>query len=149
MLRWQARSFIGFCVFFECVAVVGCGPSRPTVERTPTRVNLERLGAAYSRASQALHRPPVNQEELLPFLKQQGNPEEILRSTNDGQDFVIVWGVDSVTFKGKGNEVPVIAYEKSGKDGIRHVLRAPHEIFLLSEAELRAATFPAGYTLPF
>ena len=77
--------------------------------------------------------------------------KENLISPNDGEEFQIVWGVQVVNQNSKKNEVPVLAFEKRGKDGKRHrYLRGRLRIsVLLTEEELKAAVCPPGYTLPF
>ncbi len=85
----------------------------------------------------------------MPYLEQQGNPAEILHSPNDDADFEIVWNVELRQLKAKGNDIPVVAYEKRGKDGKRFVLRGRSEILELTESSLKSATFPAGYNFPF
>jgi hypothetical protein len=92
-----------------------------------------------------LNRPPANAKELLPFVQEMGKPADILRSPNDGQDFVVVWGVELRKLKETGNAVPVVAYEKVGKDGKRHVLRGRADVVLMTDGELKGAVFPSGY----
>lgn len=134
-------------VFLAWCAALGCGaPGTPVDKVDPTAKNLDRIGDAYVRATMTLRRPPENLQELEPVLAMQGKPEDILRSPNDGEDFVIVWGVELRRLKAQGNAVPVVAYEKKGKDGKRYVLRGRAEVILLTDGQLKAATFPAGYT---
>lgn len=116
---------------------------------TPNAKNLEKIGDAYVRASNTLRHPPNNLEELLPSLNDFGKPEEILVSSVDGQKFEIVWGVELRMLQAKGNDIPIIAYERNGKDGKRNVLRGRSEVLLLSESKLKSGKFPEGYKFPF
>jgi hypothetical protein len=131
-----------------CVAGVGCGGARPE-PASPAGQHLERIGNAYLRATIGFNHPPANEKELLPFLREQGKPEELLRSPADGEPFVLVWGVELRRLTATGNDVPVVAYEKTGKDGKRHVLRGRADVSLLTDRELKNATFPKGYLFPF
>lgn len=127
----------------------GCGGNaeRPTPPQItdPTHLALEKIGNAYVRVQGV----PKSKADLLPILKSFGKPEDILKSPNDGQEFVIVYGVELRMMKATGNDVPVVAFEKTGKDGKRFVLRGRDAVSQLSDAELRGATFPQGYKLPF
>ena len=147
----QVRSIRIWCVLFVCLSPVGCGKKGPSTEPlTPTEENLETIGEAYTRATIRLNRPPENLNDLLPSLREgRGKPDELLRSPNDGENFEIVWGVELRMLKAKGNDIPVIAYEKKGKGGKRHVLRGRSGLLVLTETELRSAKFPEGYKLSF
>jgi hypothetical protein len=129
------------------LAAAGCSAGTPADPSDPTRQNLDKLGVAYLRATMKLNRPPANLKELMPLLQEfdRSKPEQILHSPNDGQDFVIVWGVELRKMMATGNAVPIVAYEKAGKDGKRYVLRGRADVVLMSDGELRGATFPSGY----
>jgi hypothetical protein len=138
------------CLLCACLCAVGCGRQRPAEEPlTPTRANLIKIGASYTNATFSLNHPPANRAEFLKFVKQQGNPDDVLRSPGDKEDFVIVYGVDLRNLKATGDDVPILAYEKRGTDGKRHVLRGRSEVLLMTENELKAAAFPPGYTPSF
>lgn len=143
--------FVSCHALVTCALALGCNRGG-NVERdppTPTERQLESIGDAYVRATIKLDHPPGSLTELMPWLKEQGNPEEILRSPNDGQNFEIVWGVELRRLKARGSDIPIIAYERLGKDGTRHVLRGRSEVLRMSESELRSAKFPDGYSFPF
>jgi len=146
--------FTGFwCLLLGCLAAAGCNSSTgtppPADEETPTSKNLDRIGDAYQRANIRLNHPPANLDDLLQDLREQGKPDELLRSPNDGEKYEIVWGVELRRLKAQGNDVPVVAYEKRGKDGRRYVLRGAHDIKICSESQLKGAKFPPGYVFPF
>jgi|GEM_PF-283481 len=151
MLLQTGARFIAGHVFVACMLALGCNRTN-NVERdppTPTERQLESIGDAYVRATIKLDHPPGSLPELMPWLKEQGNPEEILRSPNDGQNFEIVWKVELRRLKARGSDVPIVAYERLGKDGTRHVLRGRSEVLRVSESELKSAKFPDGYQFPF
>jgi hypothetical protein len=104
------------------------------------------IGRVYLRAGQKLGRPPANLKELLPTFPEPAKAPELLKSPNDGEDFVIVWGVDLRTPGKTGNEIPIVAYEKKGNGGKRHVLRGYGDVILMTDGQLRGAAFPPGYT---
>ena len=139
----------GCLLLLACLAAVGCGPSGVIPEANdPTRGNLAKLGQAYIRATINLNHPPENYEQLRPFLQEQGDPDQILVSPHDGEQFIIVWGVELRRLKAQGDAVPVIAYEQHGKDGRRYVLRGSRDPVILTDSQFRSAVFPEGYTPP-
>jgi hypothetical protein len=87
-----------------------------------TAIQLRSVASAYSAAGIKLGRPPKSMEELKPFLKQVGDPDQIMRSTHDGQPFEIVWGVDPDQSGAAPGATLVFAYEKQGSGGKRWVL---------------------------
>jgi hypothetical protein len=150
MLPFRAKPLGAGCVVCAVLVAAGCGKSRTTELESPTAEKLRTLHDVYQRANIRLGRPPASMADLLPEFKEQGkNPAEVLRSPNDGADFEIVWGVELRRLKARGDDVPVIAFEKHGKDGKRHVLRARERVDELTDGELRSAKFPDGYYLPF
>ena len=136
-----------FMVILFSFSLLGCGGSQKesSLPTDPTYLALEKLGHAYIR----IDPPPQQTAELAAALKSFGKPEEILKSPNDGHEFIIVYGVKLQMLKATGNEVPVVAFEKFGKDGKRYVLRGRNGITQLTDDELRDAKFPDGYKLPF
>lgn len=132
-------------LFVFCL--LGCGGSQKesSLPTDPTYLALEKIGNAYIR----IDPPPQKKSDLVAALKTFGKPEEILKSPNDGHEFIIVYGVKLHMLKATGNDIPVVAFEKFGKDGKRYVLRGRNGITQLTDAELREAKFPDGYKLPF
>lgn len=131
-------------------AAAGCGSSRPIAGGVDvSRQNLQKIGAAYVKATTQLKRPPEKSDDLLPFLTSDtrpGDPLSVLRSPNDGENYVIVWGVDVRKLVMNRNKTRVIiAYEKWGKEGVRYVLKAPNHVVALSEEQFTKASFPPGH----
>ena len=140
--------------FAFALAAAGCGDGVRYVEpTTPPSENQQRLnyiGDAYLRSTMRLNRAPKSVAELAPTFKSLGlKGEDFLKSADDGKPFEIVWGSDLRSLQGSGSEIPIIAFERDGKDGKRHVLRGRSEVLLMSESELRSGKFPDGYKLPF
>jgi hypothetical protein len=138
-----------FPILLAALSLAGCF-SRKVVNRptTPTEDRLYKIGKAYQRASSRLNRAPVDFEELQPDLEP-GDSEDLLRSPNDGEPFVILWGVDYRTLPPNPKSPhTVAAYEQRGTNGKRYVLRFPLEVAHLSNEELGKAVFPPGHSPP-
>jgi hypothetical protein len=105
-------------------AALGCSSSQSPVAHnaTPAEENLKKIGVAYRDALARLHHPPTSLAELQPFLKSQGNPDEILRSPGDGELYKIVWSVPVMRPSPEMKNHPVLAYEAKGTNGKRYVL---------------------------
>jgi len=130
--------------------IIGCGSATPPSAATDKSYeNLQQIGAAYSQAAMKLGRPPTSDKELHEFLQNApGNPDPatVLRSPDDNENYVIVWGVDfSQLARSTGNVDVVLAYERRGKNGKRHVLKPPSIVALLTDTEFQAAKFPPGH----
>src|SRR6202023_4359151 len=93
----------------------------------PSLYQLRTIGSAWRWATDELGHAPQNKEELMLYLKDAAkgydNPADILRSKVDGEEFVIHWGVDNRNAPPNPDSIPVLAYEKHGKDGKRAVLQ--------------------------
>jgi hypothetical protein len=125
------------------VILIGSGCRSTTSKAVPeSSRNLRCIRDAYLKATEKLERPPANLQELMPFLKEEGEPDQILRSPEDGQDYVIHWGADA-----NANPAVVLAYEKQGKDGRRYVLWGPI-VWFLSDEELKQKPFPPEHPCP-
>lgn len=143
MNRFAAFGMV--CFALGAAGLVGC--SSQTVEHPPVHQNLKKIGIAYIQATEKLNRAPANLKDLMPFLKDQGDPDQLLKSPGDGENFVIVWNVDHRAYASKGEQLPVIVYEKTGSDGMRYVLRVNRTLRLTNE-EFQKAPFPQGHKPP-
>jgi hypothetical protein len=136
-----------FMSILPIVILAGCGsgdkPSAITTD--PTIISLDKLGGAYIRGTP----PPKTKAELLAIFKSCNHPKELLISPSDGQEFIIVYGVELKGLKVTGAQLPIVAFEKSGKDGKRYALRGMNTVVQLTEAELKSSVFPEGYKFPF
>ena len=144
---------LGLMIF---VGSFGCGHSTPKPpEISPAMTQLYAIQRAYIDATISYNRPPSNKDELAPYLKDPADrektakPEDILISATDGEEFVIHWGFDfrHEDLSGDTTQWPVLAYEKTGKDGKRLV----SQIRVVREAtaeQLAAPPFPEGFRPP-
>ncbi len=148
--RGMRRRSLWWCfpLLLGALALAGCSRTVVNKATTPTEDRLYKLGKAYQRASSRLNRAPVDFEELRPDLEP-GDSDELLRSPNDGEPFVILWGVDFRALP-PSPKAPhtVAAYEQRGSNGKRYVLRFPLEVAHLSKEELGKAVFPPGHGPP-
>jgi hypothetical protein len=124
---------------FVALFAIGCGTREAESAVQPTVANLRSVRNAYFDARQALDRPPNSKEELVPYLKKFGDPAELLRSPDDGEDFVIVFGTDPMA-----PESYVWAYERSGRGGSRWMIRDRH-IQRMANETLAKLPFPPGH----
>jgi hypothetical protein len=141
--------------FIVCtlVALGMCGGCRkadpPSAQDDKSIERLQQIWAAYSQAAGKLGRPPANAMELHEFLKNApGNPapEDVLRSPDDNENYVIIYGVDfGQLARTTGNVDVVIAYEAKGKNGKRHVLKPQSIVRVVTDAEFQALKFPPGH----
>ena len=102
---------------------IGCSTGPHVVRLTRSEENLKHIAMAFTDAyEQNGDRAPKNVEELTPFLKPFGNPEEMLVSPNDRLPYVIVWGArptgGPTDYKGM---FPILAYEAKGAGSQRAV----------------------------
>jgi hypothetical protein len=148
---------VGLVVVFSGA---GCSKSKAP-DRPMAAAQLSAIGRAYFEATEEMGHPPRNKEELMKYIKMTkknpDNPEEsvtvdaaeVLRSTNDNEDFVILWDVDVTKFdlSGRPSALPVLAYEKNGKDGKRYVLQIRHPSHVTDE-KLESLPFPPGHKFP-
>lgn len=150
--RWL-RPEDSLCCFVLLAALAllsGCGSSQPVVfEEDTSRQNLQRIGVAYAQVSATLGRPPQDIQELRAAVQEgpdQPPAADILRSPNDGEDYVVVLNVDFRQLAAaRGNVDVVLAYEKHGKGGRRYVLKPPSHVLVMSDEEFKAASFPPGH----
>ena len=132
---------------FLIFMLLGCGgQEKPsTITTDPTVIALDKLGSAYIRGTP----PPKTKAELLSILKSCNHPKGLLISPSDGQEFIIVYSVELKGLKVTGAQLPIVAFEKTGKDGKRYALRGMNTVVQLTEAELKSSVFPDGYKFPF
>lgn len=120
---------------FLAVAPTGCssGGGRGVPELNAEEEAIVHVGMAYRESSNALKRPPKTVEELKPYLKKYGDPDQVLTSPNDGQRYHIVWGAVA-TRPTKGNQV-FLVYEEAGKNGKRYAVDMKLKVYHLKDTE--------------
>jgi len=125
----------------------GCGsPAPKDVPTIPAQGNLRTLALGYANATKSLKHPPKNVEELKPFLKELGDPAELLKSPTDGVELAIGWGTDIM--KQKDGQFVIWAYDKSPHgENKRWVIRGrfPAE---LTEEQIQSSVFAPGLKKP-
>jgi hypothetical protein len=141
--RGVIRSLAHVIALLTVILCAGCS-APPEAEISGPRKSLRAINTAYIRATDKLDRGPANLKELLPYVKQQGDPDQLLRSTDDNEAFVIIWGVDYRKYAAEKKKAPVIAYEKTGQGGKRYVLRG-RAVLHMTDEEFRQAPFPPGH----
>jgi hypothetical protein len=141
----DVRALATVLLFFT---VVGCSSKHADQHLSETEDHLYAFGKAYIQASVQLNRGPKSISEIKSFLPADA-PSDLLRSPNDGEEFVILWGVDFNKLPPvDGDPYYIGAYEKTGKNGKRYVLRFPIGVVSMTDDELKTARFPSGHKPP-
>jgi hypothetical protein len=130
------------------VGLAGCFSSDPyVVPMTASEKNLTTIVVAYTDANEELGHAPKNVEELKPFLKKYGDPDQLLTSPNDHSPYVVIWGADPT--RGGPTEYqqmwPILAYEHKGSGGKRAVADIRGHPLLVPEADMSKLTFAGGH----
>ena len=98
------------------LALSGCSHGGDGRELTPVEDRLVKIAHAYSNATMQLKRAPKELAEIRPYFD--GAADEITRSPNDGEEFVILWGVEYNKLPVRREDpFTVAAYEKRGGRG--------------------------------
>ena len=120
----------------------GCGGS--TASSPPEAVkDFQEIARAYDMIVAGKNRPPKTVDELREILLELhtyhtvGDPAEALRSSRDGEQYVIVMGVNF----GAVVSGDILAYEKKGKEGKRFVLRLSRNVDEVTDEEFARSTF--------
>ena len=113
-------------VVVALVVGAGCSSTNHDKSLSETEEHLYTIGKAYIQASSMLDRGPKNFDEIKSFLPANAS-SDLFVSPDDGQDFVILWGVDFNKLPPTGRNVYYVgAYEKTGKGGRRVRPPFPH-----------------------
>ena len=141
-----SRAWRPIAAFALMWLVAGCGGSGPVKsEVAPSNENLRAVVKSYFQAMHALERPPHSKDEIVPYLKKFGDPTQLLRSPDDGENYVIIYGFDPLDPKLVQN---VWAYETRGKDGRRFAVQGRNVIHI-DDAAFRNKTFAPGHRPAF
>jgi hypothetical protein len=124
-------------------SLTGCGSSGvKVVPLSDSEKKLTHVALAYLDAHSRLGHAPKNAEELKPFLKVFGDPDDLLISPNDGQPYVVVWGANPAggptEYKGM---FPILAYEQKGTGGKRAVTDIRGRPLTVPEEDFQKLTF--------
>jgi len=131
---------------FAALLAAGCSSeSTAPKPQEPIQVHLLAIGTAYIKTAQKLGRPPKNVADIRPALQEAGDPDQLLRSPIDGEEFVIIWGINPFDVPPSDKGLPVLVYEKKGKDGKRYVLQLPTLVVAKTDEELKKAYFPGDH----
>jgi hypothetical protein len=141
---WLVRVVVPMALIVCAGLLVTRRPAAPpTNSELDSAQRLHRIGLAINDATARLGHPPADVGDLWPFLQENGDPDQLIVSPDDGQRYVILWGVDVRTVDPEA----VLAYERLGSGGMRYVLTAT-TVKRLSGGELDRAEFPAGFGPP-
>src|SRR5262245_38578597 len=131
-MRRLSRTVLYLIGLLMGTAPTGCAP-KPNIILTPKAThNIHYVVTGYVEAESRLGHPPKNAEELKPFLKIFGDPDEVLVSPNDGLPFVVRYGTKVTNING----FPIVAYEQKGQDGKRYVANTQVRVWQVTEGEL-------------
>jgi hypothetical protein len=145
MPRQVVRSAFGGCVALIVLGLAGCGHKPPPEPaKGSAQANLEAILNSYRKASNELKRPPKSLDEFKSYLKQYGDPEQLLISPRDGQPFVLVLGTDIWEEPSPTNPL-IIAYEKEGKDGRRFAVMPMGAVIPYTADEMAKFRYAAGH----
>ena len=140
--------FLKAGVLLVLIGLAGCSKKKKADQLDPSEERLLKIGRAYVQACHRLQRAPKNVEEIKPDIAG-GFTDDLLRSENDGEPFVILWGVDYTQLPSQPNDpFTVGGYEKHGIGGKRYVLRFPIGAVRMTDDELKKAVFPPGHQPP-
>jgi hypothetical protein len=142
--RRGRRALVGL-LSLMAVSAAGCSQGVVTSAIPPTVESLRAVRDSYFGARRALNRPPRSKEELLPHLKKYGDPADLLRSPDDGEEFVIVYGTEPLANDSINN---VWAYERHGKGGGRWSIRG-RNVQRIANDEFIKASFPPNHKPAF
>ena len=125
----------------------GCGSSGPIIlPQSDAEKNLTNIVLAYLDAQEEIHHNPKNAEEIKPFLKRFGDPNQILVSPTDGEPYVVVWGAGLQGGPTPYHQMfPIIAYEKKGSGGKRAIVDVRGRTMTVPNEDFTQLTFVGGH----
>ncbi len=127
--------------------LTGCGSGTNVIPLTSSEKNLTYIALAYVDAHSQLRHGPKNADELKPFLKPYGEPDQLLVSPSDGEPYVVVWGADPS--RGGPTEYkqmfPILAYERKGVGGRRAVTDIRGRPMTVPDEDFAKLTFVKGH----
>ena len=137
-----------WCAFLLCCFLTTAGCETPPVsseQQGDVYGQMNSIQACYLQYVMQRNRAPKSPDELLPLLKQVGvTGPDVFRSSRDGEDFVIFWGVKPDFTSGDNT---VIGHEASGVDD-QWIVMTSMGVVSMSDAEFKSAKFPTGHSAP-
>jgi hypothetical protein len=146
MLRSFLPALAAISLLWAVVVAAGCSGAPKSTEDENT-TDLREIAKAYSVTISAHRRPPKSLDEIKSVLADLheanlvGKPEDVLKSSRDGQPYVIILGADL----GATRSGEVLAYEKKGAGGKRYVLSMDFNVGQISDADFAKANFAMGH----
>jgi hypothetical protein len=125
------------------LAPAGCS-EKPKFQENKAADHLRKIAIAFDNFNHGKGHPPKDAEDIKPILKllsPKENPDDVLRSPNDGEPYEILWGVNLERQTEFG---AIFAHEKKGVDGKRYVITVSRLVSQMTDAELQGATFARG-----
>jgi hypothetical protein len=134
---------IKLCLTLAILSLVGCQRTPSSVVHTPPDTSaLRGIIRYYATVTAEKGRPPENMDDLKAVLAPvTDEPEQYLRSTRDGEEFVVVWG----QHLNQLSPDTIIAYERKGVDGKRLVLDLNSMVREVTLEEFSKLKFPKGH----
>jgi hypothetical protein len=111
--------FAGAATLGAVLLMAGCGERTFTPAKDSEHLTM--IAQAYVDALKA-GKPPADAVALRPFLTKLGDADVLLKSPEDGQPYVVYWGVDWREAPVPRLPAPIVAHQRDGKNGRRHVL---------------------------
>jgi hypothetical protein len=131
---------------FGCASLllaVSLGCQRGNSTPVPSDPSMMRGVVSTYRTAMSMHgKPPESMDDMKQVLAPlSDDPGQYLRSKRDGQNFVIIWGLNL-------DAVPadvVVAYEQTGVDGKRMVVTPTGDVREVSAEEFAKLKFPKDH----
>jgi hypothetical protein len=120
----------------------GCA-EKPKFQENKAADHLRKIATAFTMGPYA-GGIPKNAAELKALLKQlspKEDPDELLRSPNDGEPYEIMWGAN---FDRQTDINAIFAHEKKGVDGKRFVINVARIVSQMTDAEFAGANVAHG-----
>ena len=120
--------------------VIGCSSAANRGELSKEEQAIVNVALAYRDASNELQRGPTSENEIKPYLKKYGDPDQLLVSPNDGQRYQFTWGI--IPARPSKNVVGkrFLVFEKTGKDGKRYAVDLMLKVHHLNDSEFTNST---------
>jgi hypothetical protein len=142
---WIRRSLLLMLATALC-PISGCSS-----DDVPTPAGTDARLYQVSKGYRATHSgEPVDSFETLKKILQDmyeaginGDPSEILKSSRDGEPFVILFS-DAKSKSGQLPDSLIVAYEKIGVEGERYILTMDGKVLLLTDAQFDKSQFYGG-----